>query len=107
MPASTRSLNSLAARPDLVKIVAMLPSAMRLAWAIASSRVAARAIDSTGPKISSWPTDMSVSVVSAVGDAPCDRVAMVGTDERSHLDAGLVARSDHHLGSRRAEGLEQ
>ena len=45
MPASTRSRNSLADRPDCVKIVAMLPRAMRLAWAIASSRLAARATD--------------------------------------------------------------
>src|SRR6266851_154097 len=66
MPASTRSRNSRPERPDCVKIVAMLPRAMRFACSIASSRFAARAIDSTGPKISSWPTDMSVVTWSRI-----------------------------------------
>ena len=56
MPASTLSRNSRPARPDWVKIVAMLPSDEEFACAMASSSVAARAIESTGPKISSRPT---------------------------------------------------
>src|SRR5439155_1144320 len=58
IPASTLSRNSRPARPDWVKIVAMFPRADAFACAIASSRVAARAIESTGPNISSRPTDI-------------------------------------------------
>ena len=65
MPTSTRETNSRAASPSRVKMATPLPYSWSLGSARASSKSLAWTMDSTGPKISSVYTLMSVVTLSS------------------------------------------